>query len=179
MTPEAAESLMNSQSPEKASTEKPVHVKGHPPHRRYPNNPTAKTPHEMSKATTAPTIPKSNTNTKSQPINTLTSKAAKETHVITKILSWDCKNRCNGNWNAKMRCRGVSHKATTPDISATSSGSLKSFRIGVAKRYKGKSKILQRKSTIHDLCRYMPSIWYLFAPKAWPHSVSNALAIPN
>ncbi|KAE8099966.1 hypothetical protein FH972_017908 [Carpinus fangiana] len=97
MTPEAAESLMNSQSPEKACTEKLVLVCGHPPHRRYPNIPIAKTLHEMSKATTAPTSPKSQTNTKSQLINTLTSKAAKDSHVIKKFLSWDCKNRCSGN----------------------------------------------------------------------------------
>ena len=31
MTPEATESLTNSQRPENASMEKPVHVRGHPP----------------------------------------------------------------------------------------------------------------------------------------------------
>ena len=92
MTPEPAESLRNSQSPEKACTDKPVQVRGHPPHTTYRYNPTPKVHHEISKATMAPTSPKSHTITNSQLINTLSNRATKAVHAITKVLSWDCKN---------------------------------------------------------------------------------------
>lgn len=74
---------------------------------------------------------------------------------------------------------GKSHKDTTPDISATSSDCPNSFRIGEAKMYIGKSRMQHRNKTIHDLWRYIPNIWCLLAPKACPHSVSSALAMPN
>nr|GMD96508.1 hypothetical protein DY000_00015351 [Ipomoea batatas] len=107
MTPEEQDNEKNSQSPENASIENPLHVSGHPPHTVYPNIPKNSSHHETSSATAAPTIPISKT--------------------------WLCKNRCTGNWNAKLKCSGMNHSDTIPDCSATSSGCPSAFRIGVAK----------------------------------------------
>lgn len=66
MTPEAVDSLTNSQRPEKASIEKPVQLSGHQPHVTYPSSTKKETHQEISKAIAAPTTPKSKTYTKSQ-----------------------------------------------------------------------------------------------------------------
>lgn len=179
MTPDAVESLRKSQRPEKACIEKPVHVWGHPPQTVYHNNPKTITHQDKSNATAVPIKPSRKWYTKSQLMMTWNTRAQRETQAITWALSWLCKNRCNGNINAKLKCCGMKYKVTRPDCSATSSGCPKSLRIGVAKRYIGNERMQQRKRTIQDLCIYMPSMWYFFAPNAWPHRVSSALAIPN
>lgn len=99
--------------------------------------------------------------------------------AMMEFFSWHCKNLCNGNRNTNEKWSGINHIDTMPACSARSDGCPNSLRIGVAKRYIGRRRIAQRKSTIHDRCMYMPNIWYFFAPKACPHSVSRALAIPS
>jgi hypothetical protein len=61
MTPEAADSLTNSQRPQKACAENPVQVEGHQPQEVYMNNPITITHQDISKAIAAPITPKSRT----------------------------------------------------------------------------------------------------------------------
>ena len=57
MTPEAKDGLKNSQRPIKASAEKPVHERGHPPKSGYPSIPKTESHHEKPIERAVPTIP--------------------------------------------------------------------------------------------------------------------------
>lgn len=50
---------------------------------------------------------------------------------------------------------------------------------GVAKMKKGVKIVAETRLTIHDLCKYIPIMWYCFAPNACPQRVSVALDMPS
>lgn len=54
----------------------------------------------------------------------------------------------------------------------------RSVKICVAKMKRGSKMVNTVKLISHDLCKKIPIMWYCFAPKAWPQSVSVALDIP-
>ena len=51
--------------------------------------------------------------------------------------------------------------------------------MGVEKIKRGVVIVAVVESTIHERCKYIPNIWYCFAPKAWPQRVSVALDMPT
>lgn len=179
ITPDAADSFKKSHKPANASMENPFHVSGHPPHATYPYISSAVTHQEKLSVSAVPINPKCNLDTKSQLTNRCTMSATPDMAALTKFFNWHCKNRWSGKRKAKEKCRGMNQMETVPAMTARSSGCPNQRRIGVAKKYIGRRRIPHKKSTIHDLCMYTPSMWYFFAPNAWPHSVSSALAIPS
>lgn len=179
ITPEAVESLVNSQRSENASIEKPSQVKGHPPKTEYNPKPKAKSHQEMLRVTTMPIIPNLNKTAEHQVMRTCTTRTIKEIQAKTKFLSWHWRNLWTGNRKAKLKWSGIIQRAKIPVSSATSEGCPMSFKMGVAYMKSGRVIIAKIKSTIQARCMYMPNMLYFLAPKAWPHNVSNALANPN
>lgn len=153
MTPEARESLKNSQRSTKASAEKPVHECGHPPKRVYPSIPKTDNHHEKSIVRAVPTIPILILYTKNQLINTWITRATPETHAMIAVFSWHCKNLCNVNWNGKLKWNGINQTATKPDRSATASGCPMNFNMGVANTNMGTNKTEDRNRTTQERCK--------------------------
>lgn len=95
------------------------------------------------------------------------------------FLLWACRYIWQVKDTMKANNTGISMREIVPATSAIFSSWPKATKIGVVKKNRGKRRIAQMVKTIHDLWRYIPSMWYCFAPKACPQSVSNALAMPN
>lgn len=152
MTPEATESLKNSQRPTKACVEKPVQVWWHPPQTVYPNIPKAETHQAKAIVSALPTIPALILYTTTQLTKAWSPRTRADIQAITPVCSWLCKNLCNENWNGKLKWNGINHRATKPVLSATSSGCPMNFNIGVANMNNGNSNTAQKNRTIQDLC---------------------------
>ena len=71
-----------------------------------------------------------------------------------------------GKTKANAKWIGMTQTAMEPESSAMSSGWPKYLRMGVAKKYIGRSKMENKKRTIQDRCKYTPNMSYLFAPNA-------------
>lgn len=134
MTPEAAESFMNSHRPPKASMEKPVHVSGQLPHAIYPKRQKIPTHHEKFRVNTVPIRPNCSFETKSQVTSRWTTRHTAETMTMIEFLSWHCKNRWRGKRKTKEKCSGMNHIDTCPACTASSGGCPMSIRMGVAKK---------------------------------------------
>lgn len=83
MIPEDAESLVNSHSLVKASTEKPVQVSGQPPQVVYVNKMKTLSHHDTLAVAMVPMTPSLRTYTKSQHTNMCTTNATPEEIAIT------------------------------------------------------------------------------------------------
>ena len=74
---------------------------------------------------------------------------------------------------------GRSQREKFPAAIAMSSSWPSNLNRGVAKIKIGDKIVATTRSTIHDRCKYMPIIWYCFAPNACPQRVSVALDMPS
>lgn len=74
---------------------------------------------------------------------------------------------------------GIIQRAIFPASFAIASSCPRALKIGVVKRKIGSNIVDDTNNRIHDLCKYIPSMWYCLAPKACPHRVSNPLAMPS
>lgn len=144
-------------------------------------NPRMATPNQVDKlmARAAPTFPILHLNTRTQQRGICTQRVAVELKSIGRTKLWDWRNFINGRRIALPNSHGILHIAYLPawdEISGSWPTKQSSFRIKTHKRDIGR-ETSRRQNMALCVCR--PRFWYCCAPKAWPHRVSSAVAIPD
>lgn len=173
------DSLITGNISAKAARVNPFHVLGHQPPKIYTNIPITTDQLEMLIAARAPAIPHSSLYTKIQESTKWNTNDVADSHPTTRFLSWACRYIWMVRLKTKLYKKGMHQREIFPATAAMSACSPSSFKRGVVKKKRGSIIVAVMKSTIHERCKYIPIMWYCFAPNACPHRVSVALDMPS